>query len=183
MIRAVEKVRERLYRAVDALETAEISYAVVGDNAVEAWISRIDESAVRTSQDVEILLDRCDFEDEKSALINAGVACHQVDGVEMFFDSANIKRRHVVRLVYAQEPATPHDASRAPSIADVDASGPFRVIGLEALARMKLTTFRALDRTHLRDMIEVGLIDASWPARLAPELGARLQTLLDNPDG
>jgi hypothetical protein len=32
-------------------------------------------------------------------------------------------------------------------------------------------------------MIDVGLIDATWPARFQAELGARLQTLLDDPDG
>lgn len=32
---------------------------------------------------------------------------------------------------------------------------------LEALVRMKLTYFRDKDRVHLRDMLRVGLIDAS----------------------
>jgi hypothetical protein len=35
----------------------------------------------------------------------------------------------------------------------------------------------------LQDMLEVGLIDASWPARFPPELGARLQLLIDTPEG
>ena len=48
---------------------------------------------------------------------------------------------------------------------------------------MKLTSFRDEDRTHLRDLIDVGLIDATWPARFPSELGQRLQLLLDNPDG
>jgi hypothetical protein len=48
---------------------------------------------------------------------------------------------------------------------------------------MKLTAWRDKDRTHLRDMIGVGLLDATWPARLPPTLGARLQQLLDNPNG
>jgi hypothetical protein len=48
---------------------------------------------------------------------------------------------------------------------------------------MKLTSFRDKDRTHLRDMISVGLIDESWPIKLPDELAARLQSLLDTPDG
>jgi hypothetical protein len=36
---------------------------------------------------------------------------------------------------------------------------------------------------HLRDMIDVELIDQSWCQRLPPELAARLQELLDNPEG
>ena len=48
---------------------------------------------------------------------------------------------------------------------------------------MKLTSFRDKDRTHLRDLIGVGLLDASWRARLPEMLGSRLQELLDNPEG
>jgi hypothetical protein len=32
-------------------------------------------------------------------------------------------------------------------------------------------------------LIEVGLVNASWVPRLPSELGARLQSLLDNPEG
>jgi hypothetical protein len=32
-------------------------------------------------------------------------------------------------------------------------------------------------------MIGVGLIDASWPAKFPADLGARLQQLLDDPNG
>ena len=50
MIRAVEKVRERLMRATAALEAAGIPYAVAGGHAVAAWVSRVDEAAVRNTQ-------------------------------------------------------------------------------------------------------------------------------------
>ncbi len=58
-----------------------------------------------------------------------------------------------------------------------------RTLPLEALVRMKLTSFRDKDRVHLRDMLDVGLIDASWLERFSPRLRARLQELLDTPDG
>jgi hypothetical protein len=48
---------------------------------------------------------------------------------------------------------------------------------------MKLTAFRDKDRTHLRDLMDVGLIDAAWLATLEPCLRERLQSLLDTPDG
>ena len=48
---------------------------------------------------------------------------------------------------------------------------------------MKLTSFRDKDRTHLRDLLAVGLVDASWLTRLSPELAARLQQLIDTPEG
>ena len=58
MIRAVEKVRQRVLRAASALEKAGIPYAVAGGNAVAAWVSRVDEAAVRNTQDVDVLLRR-----------------------------------------------------------------------------------------------------------------------------
>jgi hypothetical protein len=72
MIRAVEKVRQRLDRAVAALKAAGVPYAIAGGNAVAAWVSRIDEAAVRNTQDVDILLRRDDLERAKAALAKAG---------------------------------------------------------------------------------------------------------------
>jgi len=35
---------------------------------------------------------------------------------------------------------------------------------------------------HLRDMLEVGLIDQSWTEQLPSKLAQRLQELLDKPE-
>lgn len=57
-------------------------------------------------------------------------------------------------------------------------------ISLEWMVRaVKLTSFRDKDRMHLRDLIDVGLLDASFIGSLPPELNARLQQLLETPDG
>ncbi|MBI2478391.1 MAG: hypothetical protein HYV60_07040, partial [Planctomycetia bacterium] len=52
MFGAVEKVRERLERACRALEDAGIPYAVIGGNAVAAWVATKDDGAVRNTRDV-----------------------------------------------------------------------------------------------------------------------------------
>ena len=39
------------------------------------------------------------------------------------------------------------------------------------------------DREKLLDLLEIGLIDATWLASLLPEHAARLQQLIDDPDG
>lgn len=57
------------------------------------------------------------------------------------------------------------------------------VLTLEAPVRMKLTSFRDKDRTHVRDLIDVGLVDATWYTRLPSELGTRLKALLEMPEG
>jgi len=61
MVLAVERVRNRLKRAAKALESSGVPYAVVGGNAVAAWVAKIDTAAVRNTQDVDILLRREDL--------------------------------------------------------------------------------------------------------------------------
>lgn len=51
------------------------------------------------------------------------------------------------------------------------------------LVCMKLISFRDKDRMHLRDLLAVGLIDASWLTRFPTELASRLQVILDDPEG
>jgi hypothetical protein len=92
------------------------------------------------------------------------------------------KARDAIHVVFAGEKIMPDYLTAAPDTNEVDTSGPFHVVDLEPLVRMKLTSYRLKDRVHLLDMISVGLLDESWPGRFPPELASRLQTLLDNPD-
>jgi hypothetical protein len=183
MVTAVEKVRERLRRAVQALEQAGIPYAVAGGNAVAAWLSEVDEAAVRNSQDVGILLRRDDLDAAKDAMTAAGFVFRHVSGIDLFLDGADAKARDAVHIVFAGEKVRPDYVAAAPDVAESAATATARVLSLEALVRMKLTSFRDKDRTHLRDLIDVGLVNAGWIDNLPTELGKRLQELLDNPDG
>lgn len=183
MIHAVEKVRERLMRAVSVLESAGIPYAVAGGNAVAAWVSRIDEAAVRNTQDVDILLRREDLPAAIAAMSQAGFVHRHSSGIDMFLDGPQAKVRDAVRLVFAAEKVRPNYLAPAPDVVESETSARFRILSLEALVRMKLTSFRDKDRTHIRDLIDVGLIDAGWPSRFPHELGSRLQEILDNPEG
>jgi len=180
---AAEKVKERLRRSTAALERAGVAYAVVGGNAVAEWVGRVDEDAVRNTRDVDILIRRSDLAAAKAALEPAGFVYCQSFGVDMFLDGPDGRPTSAVHLIFAGEPVRTGDTSIAPDVADSERAAEFRVASLTALVQMKLTSFRDKDRTHLRDLIGVGLIDATWPARLPPELAARLQELLDNPDG
>ncbi|TWU00559.1 hypothetical protein Pla108_15110 [Botrimarina colliarenosi] len=183
MVRAVEKVRDRLKRAVAALEAAGVPYAVAGGNAVAAWVSRVDEAAVRNTQDVDILLRREDLDAAKAALGAAGFVYRHVKSIDMFLDGPDAKARDAVHVVFAGEPVKADSVAPSPRVDEHDATGDFRVVGLEPLVRMKLTSYRRKDQVHLLDMIEVGLIDATWPGRFEHPLGERLQSLLDDPEG
>jgi hypothetical protein len=178
MIRAVEKVRERLNRATAALEQAAIPYAVIGGNAVAAWVSRVDEAAVRNTQDVDIMLRRGDLERAKAALAAVGFIYRHSSGIDFFLDGPGSKARDAVHVVFAGEKVRKEYTEPAPDVTESEKPGAFSVLNLEALVRMKLTSFRLKDRVHMLDFI-----DASWRDRLPPPLAARLQELLDNPEG
>ena len=182
-LRAVEAVKSRLLRSTSALEVAGIAYAVIGGNAIAAWVGRVDESAVRFTQAVDLLIRRSDLEAVKSALEPLGFRYRHSSSIDMFLDGPEAKARDAVHVIFAGEPVRPDYAFPAPDIDESEPSETIRVLSLSALARMKLTSFRDKDRMHLRDLIGVGLIDESWPAQLPDLLANRLQALLDTPEG
>lgn len=183
MSNAIEKVRQRLLRAARALEQAQVPYAVAGGNAVAAWVSRVDEAAVRNTQDVDIILRRNDLPSAQAALEKAGFVYRRAVGIDMFLDGPEAKARDAVHIVFASEKVRPDYAAPVPDVSESEATETFRLLSLDALVRMKLTSFRDKDRVHVRDLIEVGLVDATWLERLPASLRARLQELLDNPEG
>jgi hypothetical protein len=183
MVRAVEKVRERLLRATSALEAAGVPYAVAGGNAVAAWVSRVDEAAVRNTQDVDILLRREDLAAAQQALEAAGFVYRHSSGIDMFLDGPKAKARDAVHVVFAREKVRSSYTSEAPDVSEAEPTAVFRVLSLESLVRMKLTSFRDKDRMHLRDLAEVGLVDTTWLDRFPPELRERLAHILATPDG
>ena len=183
MSNAVENVRRRLLRAAQALEVARVPYAVAGGNAVAAWVSRVDEAAVRNTQDVDIVLRRTDLPAARKALEQAGFVYRHVASIDMFLDGPGARARDAVHIVFAAEKVRADYAAPVPDVSESEATETFRLLSLDALVRMKLTSFRDKDRVHLRDLMDVGLVDASWLEKIPATLRSRLQELLDNPEG
>jgi hypothetical protein len=183
MDRAVERIRERLERTARTLEQAGVPYAIIGGNAVRVWVAQADEAAVRTTRDVDILLRRSDWDAAKAAMEAAGFVYRHAAGMDMFLDGPGAKARDAVHVLFAGERVRVDDLMAAPDVSESQRIDDAQTLSLEALVRMKLNAFRDKDRMHLRDMLDVELIDASWRARLPPELASRLQELLDDPRG
>ena len=180
---AAEKVKERLRRATKALDDAGVSYAVVGGNAVAEWVARIDEGAVRNTRDVDLLIRRGDFDAVRAALESVGFAYHRLLDVDAFVDGPQGRSSEGLRLLYAGERVRPDHEHVMPELDESERAAEFQVVSLEAIVRMKLISNCRKDQVHLLDMIGVGLLDATWPARFPPPLGERLQVLLDDPNG
>lgn len=183
MERAVQKVQERLERTAATLEAAGIPYAIIGGHAVRAWVAQVDEAAVRTTRDVDILLRRSDWPAAIAAMERAGFVYRHARGIDMFLDGPGAKARDAVHVLFAGEKVRPEDPVPTPDVSEAEDVQQHRTLKLDALVRMKLTSFRDKDRMHLRDMIDVELVDGSWCSRLPAELAARLQELIDSPNG
>ena len=183
MFGAVEKVRERLERACRALEESRIPYAVIGGHAVAAWVATIDDGAVRNTRDVDLLLREEDLSRAADALLRVGFHRDAVMGITVFLDRPDGKQSQGIHVLLAGRKVRESYATPAPDTDEVMLINGKRIVDLSELVGMKLNSYRRKDQTHLLDLIGVGLISKSWPARFPPPLAERLQALLDDPEG
>ncbi len=189
MSAAVEAVRRRLLRAAAALDVAGVPYAVVGGNAVAAWVSRVDEAAVCNTRNVDLLLRRADLPAATIALESAGfqyrrvASLEQAGAMDVFLDRPESRVGDAVHIVFAGERTRPEQPEPNANVEEGENAGDFRLVTLEALVRMKLSAFGDKDRVHLRDLLGVGLIDTGWLPRLPEALRQRLEGILAHPVG
>jgi len=182
MERAVEKVNDRLRKTVRILEEANVAYAVIGGHAVRAWVAQVDEAALRTTRDVDILVRPDDLPAVMAAMTAAGFHHRFSSGLDMFVEHPEASARDAVHVVLVGKVERRGDEPN-PDIEPWVRANDFRAIALETLVRMKLNAFRDKDRVHLRDMISLGMIDESWLDRYPEQLRVRLDELLNDPDG
>src|SRR5213080_2899197 len=125
MSNAIERVRQRLLRAARALEQAGVPYAVAGGNAVAAWVSEVDEAAVRNTRDVDILLRRADLDRAKEAFAKAGFIYRHVKSIDMFLDGPGTRARDAVHVLFAGEKVKIDDLVAAPDVTETKATPTF----------------------------------------------------------
>lgn len=181
MERAVERVTQRLRKTVRILEDAKVPYAVVGGHAVRAWVAQVDPAAMRTTQDVDILIRPEDLPAMTTAMTAAGFHHRETAGLDMFVEHPDASARDAVYVLMCGR--VERDGEPNPDVEPVARASDFQTVPLESLVRMKLNAFRRKDQVHLLDMISLGMIDATWPDRYPEKLRLRLQELLDDPDG
>lgn len=181
MERAVEKVNERLRKTVGILESAKIPYAVIGGHAVRAWVAQVDEAALRTTQDVDILVRPSNLPALISAMTAAGYHHRITTGLNMFVEHPDASARdavHVLLVGNVERSGEPN-----PDIEPAARANDFQTVEFETLVRMKLNAFRRKDQVHLLDMISLGMLDTSWLNKFPEPLRARLEELLNDPEG
>jgi len=173
---AVDRVEKRLRKVTAALDAAGVPYAVIGGNAVAAWVGRMDPAATRATKDVDLLVRRDDIDRVDAVMESLNFQRQDLRRLVLFIDPEEPSKRSGVHLVWAGEKVRPSYTCSAPSVEEAvrDPEG-FMVLNLSALVRMKLTSFRAIDQAHVADLLSVELIDASIRSSLPPELLERLK--------
>jgi hypothetical protein len=178
-IMAMDAVTDRLERITRALEESGVPYALVGGQAVALWVSTRDPAAVRTTKDVDILLPKEDLPLARAAALTVTMDYLEVAGVGMFLERADPNPRHAVLVIWAGEKVRPECVLPSPTIDERVALEPGKqVVSLPGLVLMKLLANRDQDRVHLRDLIDVGLVDRGMLPSLPAELAPRLELLL-----
>jgi hypothetical protein len=176
---ALDKIQARLQKITAALGSAGVPYAVVGGHAVAAWVSTRDPAAVRTTKDVDLLVQRGDLLRIQTAAATCDLDYAEVLGVAMLLERSNPNPKEGVHLIWAGEKVRAEHLLPAPLLDDrQELSANMAVLGLLPLIRMKLQSGRNRDLTHMEDMIEVGLIDRSILSQLPSELAKVLEPLL-----
>jgi hypothetical protein len=181
--RAVEKVKDRMRRVTETLNAAEIPYAVIGGNAVQHWVAQVDESAVRNTQDVDIILNESDLERAIAVLEPVGFIFRRSASINMFLDGPLAKARDAVHVIFAGKKVRPEYPEPVPTLEHFAWMGTAKTLPIEKLITMKLTSYRRKDQVHVQDMIALGIIDDSWLDRFSPVLRDRLLALLNDPEG
>ena len=154
--------------------SAGLEYRLVGGLAAYLYVEEIEPDAGRLTKDVDIAVRRGDLARIAKAAEAFGLELRHAAGVDMLVRPAQPSARRAVHLVFAGEKVRPDYSEAAPDLGLYRRIRGLRLIPLADLVGMKLTSFRAHDEAHLKDLDDAGLITPEVEAGLSPILGQRL---------
>jgi hypothetical protein len=170
----VEQLFDLAQRIDAAFLIAGLDYRIVGGLAAYLYVEEIDPDAGRLTRDVDIAIRREDLAKIDAAVRPLGLEyCHGA-GIDMLVQSAKPSAARSVHLIFAGEKVRPEYSESAPQMGNYRTIRGLRVILLADLVRMKLTSFRARDEAHLKDLDSEGLITPEIEATLPDLLRERL---------
>ncbi|MDX1980101.1 MAG: hypothetical protein SFV51_07525, partial [Bryobacteraceae bacterium] len=161
-------------RVSEAFESAGLDYRVIGGVATYLYVEEAAPDAGRLTRDVDIMVRREDMDRIAEAVKPYGLEYRHVAGVDMLVQSGQPSARRAVHMVFAGEKVRPADSLALPDLGPGRTIKGLRLVPLADLVRMKLTSFRLKDQTHIKDLEEAGLITPEVEADLPPVLRDRL---------
>jgi hypothetical protein len=170
----VEQLFDLAGRVEAAFAAAGLEYRVVGGLAVYLYVEEAELDAGRLTRDIDIAVRRDDLDRIARAVEPFGMQYRHVAGVDMLVQAGAPSARRAVHLIFAREKVKANYPEAVPPIGPYRTIQGVRLIPLADLVRMKLTSFRSKDETHLKDLDEAGLITPEIEAGLSEMLRARL---------
>ena len=172
-----ERVQD-LFNLADLVEqifaSAGLEYRVVGGLAAYLYVEEVAPDAGRLTKDIDIAIRREDLDKIVKACQPFGLEYRHTAGVDMLVRKDQPSARRAVRLIFAGEKVRPEYYQPTPDLGERQTLRGIRLISLTDLIHMKLTSFRAKDEAHLKDMDEAGLLTPEIEATLSPALLQRL---------
>ncbi|MGA2136734.1 MAG: hypothetical protein ABSH50_30970 [Bryobacteraceae bacterium] len=160
--------------AQQMFSSADLEYRIIGGLAVYLYVEEREPDAGRLTKDVDIAVHRADLDRIAEAAAPFGFELRHVAGVDMLSRIDQPSARRAIHLVFAGEKVRPDAAEPTPDLGPYREIHGLRLVPLADLVRMKLTSFRLKDQTHLKDLDEIGLITPEIDASLPPVLADRL---------
>jgi hypothetical protein len=170
----VEQLFDLAGRVEAAFAAAGLEYRMIGGLAVYLYMEEAEPDAGRLTRDIDIAVRRQDLDRIAQAVEPFGMQYRHVAGVDMLVQAGESSARRAVHLIFTGEKVKASYPELAPAIGPCRTLQGIRLIPLADLVRMKLTSFRSKDETHLKDLDEAGLITPEMEAGLSEVLQARL---------
>jgi hypothetical protein len=171
----VEQIFDLAQRIEKAFALAGLEYRVVGGLAAYVYVEERDPDAGRLTRDIDIAVRREDLPKIAKAVEPLGLEYRHVAGIDMLAQTGVPSARRAVHLIFTGEKVRADYPEPVPGLGDCRFVRGIRLIPLSDLIRMKLTSFRAKDEAHLKDLDEAGLITTEIEGGLPPVLRERLQ--------
>jgi len=156
----VEQLFDLAKRVRDAFASAALEYRVIGGLAAYLYVEEAQPDAGRLTRDIDIAVRREDLAAITSAVRPFGLEYRRGAGIDMLVQTADPSARRAVHLVFTGEKVRPQYEEAVPEMGAYRTIKGIHLLPIADLVRMKLTSFRAKDETHLKDLDEAGLITA-----------------------
>ena len=170
----VDQLFDLAERVEEAFASAGLDYRVVGGLATYLYVEELEPDAGRLTKDIDIAVQRKDLQEIAKAVEPFGLQYRHSAGVDMLAQAGEPSARRAVQLVFTGEKVRQEYPEPTPELGPYRRIRGIRLISLADLIRMKLTSFRAKDEAHLKDLDQVGLITTEIEAGLSPILSERL---------
>jgi hypothetical protein len=157
-----------------AFASAGLDYRVIGGLATYLYVEEREPDAGRLTKDIDIVVRRADLDAIAKAVEPFGFQYRHVAGVDMLVQAGQPSARRAVHMVFSGEKVRADYSEAVPELGGLRILNGVRLIPVEDLLKMKLTSFRLKDQVHVQDLDAAGLITPAVAETLPAPLQEKL---------